>query len=47
MARKLLDTYNTPWEVYAADPYDGKWPASNNLFISMMRELGKGVVNVS
>ena len=41
MARRLLDIYKTPWGVYQSHPLDGLWPSNDNLFWSIMREVGK------
>ena len=41
MARRLLAEYGTPWNIYHASPYDGRWPTNENLYWGIMHDLGR------
>ncbi len=41
MARKLLEAYGTPWEVFRANPLDGKWPAGESVFNTIQADIGR------
>jgi hypothetical protein len=41
MARRLLDAYGTPFNVYMANPWDGLWPAGEVVFNTIQRDLGR------
>lgn len=42
VARRLLQEYETPWNIYNASPYDGRWPVQEMVYWNMMKSLGKG-----
>ena len=40
-ARKLLDAYGTPHQVFMGSPFDGKWNVGEVVFHQMQRALGR------
>ena len=40
-ARKLLDAYGTPHQVFMGSPLDGKWNVGEAVFHQMQRALGR------
>ena len=42
-ARRLLDIYKTPWQVYRAHWLDGDWPSGEVIWQTIQANIGKGV----
>jgi len=42
-ARRLLDVYGTPWQVFRAHYLDGEWPAGEIVWHTIQANIGKGV----
>ncbi len=42
-ARRLLDVYGTPWQVFRAHYLDGEWPSGEIVWNTIQANIGKGV----
>lgn len=44
VARRLLDSYGTPWQVFRAHYLDGEWPVGEIVWNTIQVNIGKGVL---
>lgn len=44
VARRLLEVYGTPWQVFRAHYLDGDWPVSEVVWNTIQANIGKGVI---
>jgi len=44
VARRLLEVYGTPWQVFRAHYLDGDWPSGEVVWNTIQANIGKGVM---